>query len=96
MLATASPQYDVERAQAVVRLVIAPIAIGYTLVMHLRSAIDPTLAGWILLLESLFLAASLALWNDIRRRPGNHPVRRVLTMLSDYTCITLTLSLIHI
>lgn len=93
MLATASPQYDVERAQAVVRLVIAPIAIGYTLVMHLRSAIDPTLAGWILLLESLFLAASLALWNDIRRRPGNHPVRRVLTMLSDYTCITLTIAI---
>lgn len=92
MLATASPQYDVERAQAVVRLVIAPIAIGYTLVMHLRSAIDPTLAGWILLLESLFLAASLALWNDIRRRPGNHPVRRVLTMLSDYICITVTIA----
>ncbi|OLU34679.1 hybrid sensor histidine kinase/response regulator [Pseudomonas sp. PA15(2017)] len=93
MLATASPQYDVERAQAVVRLIIAPIAIGYTLLMHLRSAIDPTLAGWILLLESLFLAASLALWIDIRRRPGNHPVRRVLTMLSDYTCITLTIGI---
>ncbi|YCH22571.1 hybrid sensor histidine kinase/response regulator [Pseudomonas sp. D1-3] len=92
MLATASPTYDVERAQAVVRLVIAPIAIGYTLLMHLRSAIDPTLAGWILLLESLFLAASLALWIDIRRRPGNHPVRRVLTMLSDYTCITVTIA----
>ncbi len=93
MLATASPQYDVERAQAVVRLIIAPIAIGYTLLMHLRSAIDPTLAGWILLLECLFLAASLALWIDIRRRPGNHPVRRVLTMLSDYTCITLTIGI---
>ncbi|KAB0548089.1 response regulator [Pseudomonas argentinensis] len=92
MLATASPTYDVERAQAVVRLVIAPIAIGYTLLMHLRSAIDPTLAGWILLLESLFLAASLALWIDIRRRPGNHPARRVLTMLSDYTCITVTIA----
>ena len=93
MLATASPQYDVERAQAVVRLIIAPIAIGYTLLMHLRSAIDPTLAGWILLLEFLFLAASLALWIDIRQRPGNHPVRRVLTMLSDYTCITLTIAI---
>ncbi|WP_416638407.1 ATP-binding protein [Pseudomonas sp. OHS18] len=92
MLATASPQYDVERAQAVVRLVIAPIAIGYTLLMHLRSAIDPAHAGWILLLEFLFLAASLALWIDIRRRPGNHPVRRVLTMLSDYTCITVTIA----
>lgn len=91
MLATASPTYDVERAQAVVRLVIAPIAISYTLLMHLRSAIDPTLAGWILLLESLFLAASLALWIDIRRRPGHYPVRRVLTMLSDYTCITVTI-----
>lgn len=93
MLATVSPQYDVERAQAVVRLIIAPIAIGYTLLMHLRSAIDPALAGWILLLEFLFLAASLALWIDIRRRPGNHPVRRVLTMLSDYTCITLTIAI---
>nr|WP_288355709.1 hybrid sensor histidine kinase/response regulator [uncultured Pseudomonas sp.] len=91
MLATASPTYDVERAQAVVRLIIAPIAISYTLLMHLRSAIDPTLAGWILLLESLFLAASLALWIDIRRRPGHYPVRRVLTMLSDYTCITVTI-----
>ncbi|MBV7561445.1 hybrid sensor histidine kinase/response regulator [Pseudomonas sp. sia0905] len=91
MLATASPTYDVERAQAVVRLIIAPIAICYTLLMHLRSAIDPTLAGWILLLESLFLAASLALWIDIRRRPGHYPVRRVLTMLSDYTCITVTI-----
>ncbi len=93
MLATASAQYDVERAQAVVRLIIAPIAISYTLLTHLRSAIDPTLAGWILLLESLFLAASLALWIDIRRRPGNYPVRRVLTMLSDYTCITLTIGI---
>nr|WP_288453927.1 hybrid sensor histidine kinase/response regulator [uncultured Pseudomonas sp.] len=91
MLATASPTYDVERAQAVVRLIIAPIAICYTLLMHLRSAIDPTLAGWILLLECLFLAASLALWIDIRRRPGHYPVRRVLTMLSDYTCITVTI-----
>ncbi|MDQ7986274.1 hybrid sensor histidine kinase/response regulator [Pseudomonas sp. G34] len=92
MLATASPQYDVERAQAVVRLVIAPIALGYTLLMHLRSAIDNVLAGSILLLGALFMTASLALWIDIRRRPGHYPVRRVLTMLGDYTCITVAIA----
>lgn len=92
MLATASPTYDVERAQAVVRLVIAPIALGYTIVMHLRSAIDNVLAGSILLLGLLFMAAALALWIDIRRRPGHYPVRRVLTMLNDYTCISVAIA----
>ena len=92
MFATASPSYDVERAQAVVRLVIAPIAIGYTLLLHQQSIIAPGLAWQILLLESLFFAASLALWIDIRRRPGNRPARRVVTMLSDYICIALTIA----
>ena len=92
MFATASPSYDVERAQAVVRLVIAPIAIGYTLLLHQQSIIAPELAWQILLLESLFFAASLALWIDIRRRPGNRPARRVVTMLSDYICIALTIA----
>jgi len=92
MFATASPSYDVERAQAVVRLVIAPIAIGYTLLLHQQSIIAPGLAWQILLLESLFFAASLALWIDIRRRPGNRPARRVITMLSDYICIALTIA----
>lgn len=92
MFATASPSYDVERAQAVVRLVIAPIAIGYTLLLHQQSIIAPGLAWQILLLESLFFAASMALWIDIRRRPGNRPARRVVTMLSDYICIALTIA----
>ncbi|MBD9396395.1 hybrid sensor histidine kinase/response regulator [Pseudomonas sp. PDM11] len=92
MLATASPTYDVERAQAVVRLIIAPIALGYTLLMHLRSAIDNVLAGSIMVLGALFMTASLALWIDIRRRPGHCPVRRVLTMLNDYACITVAIA----
>lgn len=92
MLASATPTYDVERAQAVVRLIIAPIALGYTLLMHLRSAIDNVLAGSIMVLGALFMTASLALWIDIRRRPGNYPVRRVFTMLNDYACITVAIA----
>ena len=92
MLASATPTYDVERAQAVVRLIIAPIALGYTLLMHLRSAIDNVLAGSIMVLGALFMTASLALWIDIRRRPGHYPVRRVFTMLNDYACITVAIA----
>lgn len=92
MFATASPTYDVERAQAVVRLIIAPIAICYMLLLYQQSIIATELAWQILSLGSLFFAAALALWVDITRRPGNRPARRVLTMLGDYICITLTIA----
>lgn len=92
MSVTAARAYDAERAQAVVRLIISPIAISYTLALYLRSMIEATVAWQIFLFEAMFFAAGLVLWLDIRRRPGNRPVRRVLTMLIDYTTITLVIS----
>lgn len=92
MSVTASPTYDVERAQAVVRLIISPIAISYALVLYYLAMIEVEVAWDIFLYEATYCAAALALWFDIRRRPGNYPVRRVLTMLIDYTTITLVIS----
>ncbi|SHL15376.1 ATP-binding response regulator [Phytopseudomonas punonensis] len=92
MSVTTSRAYDVERAQAVVRLIISPIAISYALALYYLSMIVEEVAWQIVLFETAYCAAALALWLDIRRRPGNRPVRRVLTMLIDYTTITLVIS----
>ena len=92
MLASATPSYDVERAQAVVRLVIAPVWIGYVTALYHLSILESGLARQIFVLGGLFCVASLALWLDIRRRPGNRPARRLCTMLLDYACITLTMA----
>ncbi len=92
MFATGSPTYDTERAQAAVRLIITPIAIGYTLVLFQQSIIGEALAWKIFPLEAVFCVAALTLWFDICRRPGNRPVRRVLTMLIDYCAITLAIA----
>lgn len=91
MFATDSTVYDVERAQAVVRLVITPTAICYTLVLFYLSKIDAAMTSKIFWLEAVFCLAALSLWFDIRRRPGNRPVRRVITMLIDYSAITLVI-----
>jgi len=88
MLATASIVYDVERSQAVVRLIIAPIITSYALLLYQQSFIELDLALQILWLMTMCFVVSLVLWVDIRRRPGNRPVRRVLTMLIDYGCLT--------
>lgn len=92
MSVTTSRAYDVERAQAVVRLIISPIAVSYALALYYLSMIVEEVAGQIILFETAYCAAALALWLDIRHRPGNRPVRRVLTMLIDYTTITLVIS----
>ena len=92
MFAPASPTYDTERAQAVVRLIIAPIAIGYTLLLYQLALIETRLAGQIFTLAVIFCVVSLLLWHDIRRRPGNRPARRLFTMLNDYVCITLVIA----
>ncbi|SDH84509.1 Signal transduction histidine kinase [Pseudomonas flavescens] len=92
MSVTTSPAYDVEHAQAVVRLIISPIAISYALVLYYLAMIEAEVAWDIFLYEATYCAAALALWFDIRRRPGSYPLRRVLTMLIDYTTITLVIS----
>ncbi len=92
MSVTAPRAYDAERAQAVVRLIISPIAISYALALYQFSMIEAEVAWNIFLYEVTYCAAALALWLDIRRRPGNRPVRRVLTMIIDYTTITLVIT----
>ncbi|KIP99648.1 MULTISPECIES: hybrid sensor histidine kinase/response regulator [Pseudomonas] len=88
MFATAPTVYDVERSQAVVRLIIAPIITSYALLLHQLSIIESWLALQVLWLMTACFVVSLVLWVDIRRRPGNRPARRVLTMLIDYGCLT--------
>ncbi len=92
MSATVSSSYDTERAQAAVRLIIAPIAIGYTVLLYQQSLIDSGLAWKVFVLEALFCIVSLILWFDIARRPGKRPLRRLFTMLNDYVCITLVMA----
>jgi signal transduction histidine kinase/CheY-like chemotaxis protein len=92
MSASVNRSHDTEHAQAVVRLIITPIAISYMLWVYHQSIIDRDVAWLISCLGFLFCMGSVLLWLDIRRRPGNRPVRRILTLLSDFTCITLTMA----
>ncbi|MDH1265019.1 hybrid sensor histidine kinase/response regulator [Pseudomonas sp. GD03944] len=92
MPATPPRPHDTERAQAVVRLVIAPLATGYMLWTY-HEAMLTAQATWLLVsASSLFCVASLVLWLDIVRRPGNRPRRRLFAVLIDYSCITVTLA----
>lgn len=93
MSATALRAHDTERAQAVVRLIITPIAVSYMLWVYHKSIIEPELAWLISALGVVFLVVSVLLWLDIRRRPGHRPVRRLLTMLTDFSCITVTMAI---
>ncbi|GLK89697.1 hybrid sensor histidine kinase/response regulator [Pseudomonas turukhanskensis] len=92
MSASVSRSHDTEHAQAVVRLIITPIAISYMLWVYHESIIDREVAWLISCLGFLFCMGSVLLWLDIRRRPGNRPVRRILTLLSDFSCITFTMA----
>ena len=93
MTAIVPPGYDTERAQAGMRMIIAAITIAYSLLLHQQAQLEIGQAHQVFLLELLFCCSSLLFWADIRRRPGNHPLRRLLTMSSDYLCLTLMLVL---
>ncbi len=84
--------YDTERAQAAVRLIITPITVSYMFWVYFQSIIDRELAWLVACFGLLFFAVSLLLWWDICRRPGEHPVRRTFTLLTDFSCITLTMA----
>ncbi len=88
----ASRPYDTERAQAAVRLIITPITVSYMFWVYFQSIIDRELAWLVACFGLLFFAVSLLLWWDICRRPGDHPVRRAFTLLTDFSCITLTMA----
>lgn len=92
MAATAPRPHDTERAQAVVRMVIAPTATAYMLWAYHQSMLVAQAAWLIASFGAVFCAVSLLLWLDIVRRPGNRPGRRLFAMFNDYGCITLTMS----
>lgn len=89
MSAHAVRPYDTEAAQALVRMVIAPLVTGYMLWTYAAATLD---ASWLLYLAAQFCVVSLLLLNDVIRHPGVRPRRRLLTMLHDYVGITLTLA----
>lgn len=92
MSVTAEPLHDTERAQAVVRLIIAPLATSYMLWVHHQAILDDGPAWLISFLGLVFCAVSVLLWLDIRRRPGHFPLRRVFAMAIDFSCITFTMT----
>ncbi|MFP6848345.1 MAG: hybrid sensor histidine kinase/response regulator [Pseudomonas sp.] len=92
MSATTSPEHDTERAQAVVRMVIAPIASAYMLWTYHESLLASEAAWLISALSVVFCLVSVLLWIDIVRRPGTFTGRRLFALLNDYGCITLTMS----
>src|SRR5690606_215949 len=92
MPASASTSHDTERAQAGVRMIFVAAAGSYTAALHLLSLIDSGLVWKIFLLEALFCIAATLIWADVLRRPGHYRGRRLLTMFTDYSGITLALA----
>jgi signal transduction histidine kinase len=92
MPASVSTSHDTERAQAGVRMIFVAAAGSYTAALHLLSLIDSGLVWKIFLLEGLFCILATLIWADVLRRPGHYRGRRLLTMFTDYSGITLALA----
>lgn len=95
-------QYDPERGQAFQRLVIAPAGTVYMTLMTYsgKASTKPfdiaqlfSSVYSIYLVMEVYLVLALLLFSWIVRRPGVVPIRRVLTILLDYTAITFSLSI---
>lgn len=87
-----SAAYDTERAQAGVRMIFVAVAGCYTAALYHFSLIDPALVWKVFLLKGLFCVVATLIWTDILRRPGHYRGRRLFTMLTDYTGITVALA----
>ncbi|MFH6600382.1 ATP-binding protein [Ectopseudomonas khazarica] len=83
--------YDTELAQAGVRLIFVAIVSSYTVLLYRYSLMEPGPVWKALALYAALLVLAMIIRCDVMRRPGNRPWRRMLTMLNDYTGITLTL-----
>lgn len=83
--------YDPERGQAIVRLVIANIFVAYTAYLLLSDQV-PSPSKWVLIGYSIFLETTsigflaLVIWS-----PGVNHVRRVTSMFHDYGSIVFAL-----
>ena len=93
MSGTVSAAYDTERAQAGVRMIFMSVAACYIVILYHLSLINPALVWKIFLLECVFSVVATLIWFDIRRRPGNYRGRRLITMLTDYAGIAVTMAL---
>ncbi len=93
MSGSANSAYDTERAQAGVRMIFTSVAACYIAILYLLGQIAPALVWKIFVLMGVFSAIATLIWFDIRRRPGNHRGRRLLTMFTDYTGMTVTMAL---
>lgn len=93
MSGTVSAAYDTERAQAGVRMIFMSVAACYIVILYHFSLIDPALVWKIFVLECVFSVVATLIWFDIRRRPGNYRGRRLITMLTDYSGIAVTMAL---
>nr|WP_288256016.1 hybrid sensor histidine kinase/response regulator [uncultured Pseudomonas sp.] len=93
MSGTVSAAYDTERAQAGVRMIFMSVAACYIVILYHLSLINPALVWTIFVLECVFSVVATLIWFDIRRRPGNYRGRRLITMLTDYSGIAVTMAL---
>jgi signal transduction histidine kinase len=84
--------FDTERAQAVVRVIVILVIAAFVIPMTLLGMM-PRIAMYMLLaLYTIYVPYSLALIWWIIRDPGHKPLRRMLTIASDYTAIALVFS----
>lgn len=81
-------EYDVERAQAVSRFIVASVGMFYILTLIFEGTYSSVLReAFVALFTSYFLAAVLLLrW--INRKPGEYLLRRLCSMSLDYSAMT--------
>lgn len=93
--ATEGPHRDgeaeTERAQALVRVVLASVATLYILIGAVIGFLPDGSILPLTAYPAVFIVVSIALLLAITRRPGTFPARRLLAMVHDYAAITFTL-----
>ncbi|MDD0973943.1 hybrid sensor histidine kinase/response regulator [Pseudomonas fontis] len=76
---------NTELAQANLRIIVAAIALGYVSLVGLLPGRSVDVYLPVIVYISLFLLASILLRLAIVRWPGHYPLRRVFSMVHDYT-----------
>ncbi|MBS7545541.1 hybrid sensor histidine kinase/response regulator [Ancylobacter oerskovii] len=80
-------EFDTERAQAIVRVVVV-CALGLYILPMAASSATPTGARWLFALYAFYIPFSFAIVAWVVRRPGVNPWRRALTISHDYASMT--------
>ncbi|MCO6413733.1 MAG: EAL domain-containing protein [Thiogranum sp.] len=86
MLAAITSQFDEELAQARVRIGYTVLGSGFVLAVYLWSAsLDPRHTPWLGVTIGAYALYAIGVLALIRHRPGNHPARRITSILADLT-----------